>query len=99
MSLRINIIRGQNQIGGSIIEVYTDSTRILLDAGAIMGENKLRAVVPDVEGLFDGTPAYDAVFVSHYHDDHMGLLRYVLPGIPIYMGRDAYDIACALTEY
>lgn len=99
MSLRINIIRGQNQIGGSIIEIYTDSTRIILDAGANLGESKLRASVPDVEGLFGGEPAYDAVFVSHYHDDHMGLLKYVLPGIPIYMGRDAYAIACALTEY
>ena len=99
MSVHINIIRGQNQIGGSIIEVYTESTRIILDAGANMGESKLRASVPDVEGLFDGAPAYDAVFVSHYHDDHMGLLKYVLPGIPVYMGRDAYDIACALTEY
>ena len=99
MSLRINIIRGQNQIGGSIIEVYTENTRIILDAGANLGESKLRTFVPDVDGLFDGDPAYDAVFVSHYHDDHMGLLKYVLPGIPIYMGRDAYDIACALTEY
>ena len=99
MSLRINIIRGQNQIGGSIIEVYTDSTRIILDAGANLGESKLRTFVPDVDGLFDGAPAYDAVFVSHYHDDHMGLLKYVVPGIPIYMGRDAYNVACALREY
>lgn len=99
MSLRINIIRGQNQIGGSIIEVYTDSTRIILDAGANLGESKLRTFVPEVDGLFDGEPAYDAVFVSHYHDDHMGLLKYVVPGIPIYMGRDAYNIARALREY
>ena len=99
MSLRINIIRGQNQIGGSIIEVYTENTRIILDAGANLGESKLRTFVPDVDGLFDGKPAYDAVFVSHYHDDHMGLLKYVVPGIPIYMGRDAYDIACAMSEY
>ena len=99
MTLKINIIRGQNQIGGSIIEVYTENTRIILDAGANLGESKLRTFVPDVKGLFEGEPAYDAVFVSHYHDDHMGLLKYVLPEIPIYMGRDAYDIACALTEY
>jgi len=99
MTLKINIIRGQNQIGGSIIEVYTDSTRIILDAGANLGESKLRTFVPDVDGLFDGAPAYDAVFVSHYHDDHMGLLKYVVPGIPIYMGRDAYNVACALREY
>ncbi len=99
MTLKINIIRGQNQIGGSIIEVYTEQSRIILDAGANMGESKLRTFVPEVDGLFEGKPAYDAVFVSHYHSDHMGLLKYVVPGIPIYMGRDAYNIACAMSEY
>ncbi|MBE6028925.1 MAG: hydrolase [Clostridiales bacterium] len=99
MTLKINIIRGQNQIGGSIIEVYTEQSRIILDAGANMGERKLRTFVPDVDGLFEGKPAYDAVFVSHYHSDHMGLLKYVVPGIPIYMGRDAYNIARAMSEY
>ena len=99
MTLKINIIRGQNQIGGSIIELYTEQSRVILDAGANMGESKLRTFVPDVEGLFEGAPAYDAVFVSHYHSDHMGLLKYVVPGIPIYMGRDAYNIACAMSEY
>ena len=99
MTLKINIIRGQNQIGGSIIEVYTEQSRIILDAGANMGESKLRTFVPDVDGLFEGKPAYDAVFVSHYHSDHMGLLKYVVPGLPIYMGRDAYNIACAMSEY
>ena len=99
MTLKINIIRGQNQIGGSIIEVYTEQSRIILDAGANMGESKLRTFVPDVDGLFEGEPAYDAVFVSHYHSDHMGLLKYVVPGIPIYMGRDAYNIARAMSEY
>ena len=99
MTLKINIIRGQNQIGGSIIEVYTENTRIILDAGANLGESKLRTFVPEVDGLFNGTPDYDAVFVSHYHSDHMGLLKYVLPGIPIYMGRDAFKVASALTEF
>ena len=99
MTLRINILRGQDQIGGSIIEVYTENTRIILDAGANLGEGRLHAFVPKIPGLFSGKPSRDAVFVSHYHSDHMGLLKYVLPGIPIYMGRDAYNIAKAMTEY
>ena len=99
MTLNINIIRGQDQIGGSIIEIYTESTRIIIDAGANLGESKLLASVPKVPGLFSGEAAYDAVFVSHYHSDHMGLLKYVVDGIPIYMGRATYDIALALSEY
>lgn len=99
MTLRINIIRGQNQIGGSVIEVSTDSTRVIIDAGANLDDGKLRANVPKVPGLFSGEAAYDAVFVSHYHSDHMGLLKYVVSGIPIYMGRATYDIALAMSEY
>ena len=99
MTLKINIIRGQNQIGGTIIELYTETTRIIVDAGANLGEGKLHTYVPKIEGLFSGSPAYDAVFVSHYHSDHMGLLKYVVDGIPIYMGHATYDIALAMSEY
>ena len=99
MALKINIIRGQNQIGGSIIELYTESTRIILDVGMNLGENKLHTSVPDVPGLFKGYPIYDAIFVSHYHSDHMGLLKYVLPEIPVYMGRTAYRVAHALNKH
>ncbi|MGX8774888.1 MAG: MBL fold metallo-hydrolase, partial [Bacillota bacterium] len=71
----------------------------IIDAGANLDDGKLRANVPKVPGLFSGEAAYDAVFVSHYHSDHMGLLKYVVSGIPIYMGRATYDIALAMSEY
>ena len=99
MTLKINVLRGQDQIGGSIIEMSTETTRIIVDAGANLGEGKLYAHVPKVPGLFSGKPSYDAVFVSHYHSDHMGLLKHVVDGIPIYMGHATYDIALALSEY
>jgi ribonuclease J len=50
--MKINIFRGQNQIGGSIIEVSSDSTRILLDAGSELDETT--PVAPQIEGLFSG---------------------------------------------
>jgi len=100
MTLKINVLRGQGQIGGSIIEVYTETTRVILDAGANMGEKKPNLTVPKIPGLFEGKkPAYDAVFISHYHSDHMGLAEYVLAGIPIYMGETAYNIKRALLAY
>ena len=34
--MEINIIRGQNQIGGSIIEVSSKNTKIILDIVKIM---------------------------------------------------------------
>ena len=88
--MEVHIIRGQNQIGGSIIEVRSSSTKIILDVGSELDETI--PVVPKVEGLFQGEPDYQAVLVSHYHSDHIGLLPNVLSGIPVYMGEKAYSV-------
>ena len=48
--MKITIHRGQNQIGGSIIEIASDTTKIILDAGSELDEEI--PVAPDVEGLF-----------------------------------------------
>ena len=47
--MKINIIRGQNQIGGSIIEVSSKSTKIILDVGSSLDDKEI--VVPEIEGL------------------------------------------------
>ena len=36
--MKITIHRGQNQIGGSIIEIASDTTKIILDAGSELDE-------------------------------------------------------------
>lgn len=93
--MKIHIIRGQNQIGGSIIEVRTEATRVVLDVGCELGEDT--PVIPQVDGLFQGKPCYHAVFVTHYHGDHIGLLANILSEIPVYMGEKAtaiYQTSC-----
>lgn len=94
--MNINIIRGQNQIGGNIIEISTETTRILLDIGLELdgGEQAL----PDIEGLFD-TAGFDAVFISHYHGDHLGLAYYIDHQIPLYIGEASYRVVKAADEY
>ncbi len=89
--MKIRIHRGQNQIGGSVIEISTETTRIFFDIGANMDDAKA-AIVPGVEGLFFGTRNTDAVFLTHYHADHVGLLCRMLSGIPVYMGKTAFEI-------
>ena len=42
--MTITIHRGQNQIGGSIIEISSKTTRIILDAGSELDEDVLEAV-------------------------------------------------------
>ena len=53
--MKITIHRGQNQIGGSIIEIASDTTKIILDAGSELDEEI--PVAPYVEGLFFGKAA------------------------------------------
>ncbi|WP_304598084.1 MBL fold metallo-hydrolase [Adlercreutzia caecimuris] len=95
--MKVKVIRGSNQIGGSIIEVASESTRVILDVGSELGENAPQT--PAVEGLFNGTPSFDAVLISHYHGDHLGLLDSVLPEIPVFMGKKAYAVYEKQLEY
>ena len=92
--MKIHIHRGQNQIGGSIIEIASENTRIIFDVGINLDEGD-EVEVPQIEGLFCGDPSYDAVIISHYHADHIGLLKYVLEEIPIYMG--LFDFFTSIT--
>ena len=96
--MKITVHRGQNQIGGSIIEVSTESTRVVFDVGINLDETEC-VKIPAIEGLFQGDPLYDAVIISHYHSDHIGLLNYLLGGIPIYIGKQAFSVIQAASSY
>lgn len=94
--MKIHIHRGQNQIGGNVVEIATDSTKILLDAGLpFFGEDDIPL---KIDGLFDYA-GYDAVFISHYHRDHVGLAYKIHKDIPIYMGENAYKILKVTDRY
>ena len=95
--MEINIIRGQNQIGGSIIEISSKNAKIILDIGSNLDDKKI--IVPEIEGLFKGESKYDGVLISHYHGDHIGLATKILPEISIYMGEKSYEIHKVSNEY
>lgn len=90
--MRLIIHRGTHQIGGSCIELAAGSTRIILDAGQALpplhGEQSAQSTeLPKVDGLYKGDQCkVDAVLFSHYHGDHTGLMEYIDPDIPIFMG-------------
>jgi glyoxylase-like metal-dependent hydrolase (beta-lactamase superfamily II) len=45
-------------------------------------------ILPAVDGLYENDkPTVSAVLLSHAHMDHYGFLRFVHPGIPIYMSK------------
>ena len=86
--MRVVVHRGLDEVGGNIVEVSAGGTRILLDAGEELEgfDNPV-----DFPALL-GERRFDAVFVSHYHGDHAGLLCGELDLPPVYMGRTAFSI-------
>lgn len=96
--LKITVHRGTKQIGGCVIEIATEQTRIILDFGTELPD-ETGQTPPDtlqVAGVNCGKPACHGVLFSHYHADHTGLLDTILPGIPIIMGAVSKDILLAL---
>ena len=107
--MNIVIFRGTHEIGGTLIELKSGNSSILIDAGyplflnnqpiedevASYSHNKLLelGVLPDIKGLYGwDLPGFDAVIISHAHLDHYGLLRYIHPGIPVYLSKGTRKI-------
>lgn len=93
--MRIIVHRGLREIGGNIIEIASETTRLLVDAGVELegGTNPV-----DFQELIDRNK-FDAVLVSHYHADHIGLLEEAENLPPVYMGKLAYEIYKCAREY
>jgi len=110
--MKLKIHRGAQEIGGSCIEIWTESTRIILDIGMPLVnrdrtefdsrqiENKSimelldEKILPNIPGLYHESVEnkVNAVFISHPHQDHYGLGRYVKTSIPFYLGEAGHDL-------
>ncbi len=92
--MQIKINRGTNQIGGCITEIESNKgTKIIIDIGSNLPDSKGRKKTEiELEGLTKGVPNYKAIFITHYHGDHIGLYNKVLPDIPIYIGEVSKEI-------
>jgi len=97
----ITVHRGTRQIGGNLIEIGTDQTRLLFDAGANLPPlDGPKTEAPfELEGLTCGKPAFDWVFLSHHHNDHCGLLGKLLPGIPVFAGEETKRILNVIADF
>lgn len=91
--MKIIIHRGTHQIGGCITEIITEKARIIIDMGAELpnGQNEPSPPI-SIDGVTIGAKNCNAVFLTHYHGDHLGLYKEVLPDIPIYIGETAKKI-------
>ena len=77
--MKIVVHKGSHEIGGTCIQLTAGKTSILLDVGLPLSAES-QAV--DVAQL-----AVDAVLISHYHQDHYGLMTLLPQQTPIYIGK------------
>lgn len=86
--LNVNILRGCNKIGENLIEVSDGITTILLECGISLNPTeKTKKIEKEVI-----KKSYDAIFITHYHVDHSGLLKEIINAKYIYMGEDTYKV-------
>jgi ribonuclease J len=76
--MKITILKGSHEIGGTSIQLSSGKTTILLDAGLPLSADSQPV---DLSRL-----TVDALLVSHPHQDHFGLMASLPPGTPVYMG-------------
>ncbi len=79
-----------NQIGGNVVVIETEKSRIAIDFGENLPGNETENV--EIEGLSKGEQSFDAVFFTHYHGDHVGRIQSILPGVKLYLGTVARQI-------
>lgn len=94
--MKVRIHRGTREIGGTCIELMAEQSRgrILLDLGRpldVQDENA-EAAVPEVPGLRTGADDLCGVLISHPHQDHVGLIEYAAPTIPVGIGLASQQI-------
>jgi ribonuclease J len=87
----IKIHRGTREIGGTVIELSTDKTRILLDLGLPLSKNSAEIDVASLKP--------DAVLVSHPHQDHFGLIDKLDSAVPVYIGELSTNLILATRKF
>ena len=92
--MEIKIIKGTNQIGGCITEITCKETKILIDFGNDLEDTKESF---ELDGLTYNKSKYNAVFITHSHIDHIGLIEKINEDIPVYVEESSlkiYNITC-----
>lgn len=94
--MQIIIHRGTHQIGGVATEIRTTTTRILIDMGDELSLEDCFTPAPlSIPGVTDTNGNCDAILFTHNHGDHVGQLKNIRDGIPMYMGSFAKDVLLA----
>lgn len=93
--MEVRILKGTNQIGGCITEISSNFTKIIIDFGKDLESDDDF----ELEGLTYGNSIYDAVFITHSHGDHIGLINKINSDIPIYVEESSLKIYKVMCDF
>lgn len=97
--MRVCIHRGTQEVGGTCIEIESAGKRIILDIGLPLEAEDSEISLPHVKGFRKHEPSLLAVVISHPHQDHYGLAKYLLPDTLMIMGAAAERILKAASFF
>ena len=89
---------GAGEVGASCLLVSVAHRHILFDCGIRVNQTGSDAL-PDIELLKQSVPTLDAIFVSHAHADHIGVLplaHAAFPQAPIYATEPTQRISAVM---
>ena len=105
MNTKLQILQGAGQIGGNIVLIEGEKSRLILDFGIPLTEldgnptdlklndERIKNYLPYIPNLYKSKQDKETlIFISHAHPDHFGLLRYVDKSIPIYTTRETKNL-------
>ena len=96
--MKITIHRGTDQIGGCVTEYEYEGWKLFVDYGEqLPGVSKSKLL--DIEGLTKGDITKSALFITHYHGDHIGCISQLPQELPMYMGEHGRDIQLVYSEH
>ena len=93
-NIQFIIHRGSHQIGGNCVELATPNARILIDCGLPLDfeEQPKETQEKILEDARIWTRNCDAIFLSHYHGDHYGLLNEAPEGTRVYATKETAEL-------
>lgn len=88
---------GLDQIGGCITEIWTDTSRVFIDFGQNLPGNGEPSTPEEDEKMVESIFAnnhkdHEAVFYTHGHEDHVGLMDYIPDDVPQYMSEGTKEL-------
>lgn len=89
--MKLTIHRGTDQIGGCITEIESGGYKVFVDFGEQLPGTETKELSP-IEGLTCGDVFKSALFITHYHGDHIGKICDTVADLPIYTGKTALEI-------